>query len=135
MCKIVDTLKFCTCVDKDTDVGELNHYWVLHRYNKHKNENVMGMPAFPSDFNPMFGINAALLENILNTTNPFDKNIEAKRWDKLEIVLCNNAENKEDILYYNYRFTGKVWQQIEADVFDLMNRFDPVKEGEVKEVK
>ncbi|WP_031441905.1 hypothetical protein [Arenibacter algicola] len=133
MCIISDKIKFCTCVDADIDIEELNHYWVLHRYNKDKNENVMGSPVLPGHLHPMFEINAELLVGTLNTPEAFDKNIELERGDTLEVVLFNNQTDKEP-LYYNFRYTGKIWKSIEPDSFDLMNRFDELSAGEIKEM-
>ncbi|MCK0134838.1 hypothetical protein [Arenibacter sp. S6351L] len=137
MCIISDKIKFCTCVDAAFDIEELNHYWVLHRYNrynKNKNENVMGSPVLPGHLHPMFEINAELLVSTLNTSEAFDKDIELKRGDRLEVVLCNNQTEGKEPLYYNFKYTGKIWNSIESDCFDLMNRFDEVTAGEIKEM-
>ncbi|QVY67112.1 hypothetical protein [Polaribacter sp. Q13] len=132
MCKVINRIKFCTCIDDNVDIEELNHYWILHRYNKDKNENVMGTPALPSDLQPHFEVNETLLIDTLNTTDAFDKNIELEKGDRLEVVLCNNSKDNE--LYYNFKFTGKKWKSIESDCFDIMNNFDEVKGGEIKEI-
>ena len=132
MCKVSNKIKFCTCVDDNIDIEELNHYWVLHRYNKDKNMNVMGEPIFPDNLHPMFIINKALLIDTLNKPEAFDKNIGLKKGDRLEVVLCNNSDN--DSLYYNFKFTGKTWMPIESDSFDLMSNFDELKGGEIKEI-
>jgi hypothetical protein len=132
MCKVTNKIKFCACIDDNTDIENQNHYWVLHRYNKNKNERVMGTPAFPSDLHPMFIINEILLIDTLNTTDAFDKNIQLEKGDKLEVVLCNTSEN--DTLYYNFKFSGKIWKSITSDSFDLMNNFDEVKSGKIKEI-
>jgi hypothetical protein len=133
MCKVSDQIKFCTCVDDNIDIEELNHYWVLHRYNKDKNVTVMGTSVLPSDLQPQFEVNETLLINTLNRREAFDKKIELEKGDRLEVVLCNNSEDDE--LYYNFKFTGKKWEFIESDCFDLMNNFDEVKVGEIKEIK
>lgn len=132
MCKVTNKIKFCTCVAETTDIEELNHYWVLHRYNQHKNMNVMGIPAFPNNVHPMFEINETRLLDTLNNKKPFDKNMELAKGDRLEVVLCNNSN--KDSLYYNFKYTGKTWQSITADAFNLMNNFDEIKGGVIKEV-
>ncbi|MFG6685218.1 hypothetical protein ACGK9U_01445 [Mariniflexile sp. HNIBRBA6329] len=133
MCKVSDKIKFCTCVDEKVDIEELNHYWVLHRYNKNKDLIVVGMPTLPQMFNPMFDINEELLLNTLNSADAFDKNLDLKPGDRLEVVLCNHGRSNEVTLYFNFKYTGKKWKPIEADAFELMNRFDAVQQGEVKE--
>ena len=132
MCKISSKIKFCTCINDNVDIEELDHYWVLHRYNKDKNVSVMGIPALPSDLQPHFEVNETLLIDTLNTTDAFDKNIELEKGDRLEVVLCNNSKDNE--LYYNFKFTGKTWKTIESDCFDIMNHFDEVKGGGIKEI-
>ena len=108
MCKVTYKIKFCTCLDDNIDIEEKNHYWVLHRYNKDKNMDVMGETIFPDNLHPMFIINKALLIDTLNKPEAFDKNIELEKGDRLEVVLCNNSN--EDSLYYNFKYTGKIWK-------------------------
>ncbi|TYB74058.1 hypothetical protein [Bizionia myxarmorum] len=135
MCKLSNKIKFCTCIDEDKDIEELNHYWVLHRYNKNKGETVMGSPILPDHLNPMFEINAELLVNTLNTPEAFDKNLQLEKGDRLEVVLCNNAKDRNESLYYNFKYTKGIWKTMESDCFDLMSNFDEVRGGEVKETK
>jgi hypothetical protein len=134
MCVISNKIKFCTCVDDDIDIEELNHYWVLHSYNKNKNLEVMGVPALPGFLNPLFDINEELLISTLNTPDAFDKDLALKRGNRLEIVLCNQSTAGEEALYFNFKYTGKIWKSIEADTFDLMSRFDEIQQGEIKEI-
>ncbi|WP_452231778.1 hypothetical protein [Lacinutrix sp. MEBiC02595] len=133
MCKISDKIKFCTCIDDDIDIEEFNHYWVLHRYNKDKNDIVMGIPILPDHLHPMFEINAQLLVSTLNTKGAFDTNIALRKGDRLEVILCNNAKDHNESLYYNFSYTGEIWKAIESDCFDLMNRFDEVISGRINE--
>lgn len=134
MCIISDKIKFCTCIDADIDIEELNHYWVLQRYNKDKNDVVMGSPVLPGHLHPMFEINVELLVSTLNTPEAFDKIIKLKRGDRLEVVLCNNQTDGKEPLYYSFKYTGKIWKSLEPDCFDLMNRFDEVTAGEIEEI-
>lgn len=132
MCKVTNKIRFCTCIDENIDIEELNDYWVLHRYNKDKNLDVMGMPIFPDNMHPMFEINEVVLTDTLNKVNAFDEDIEIKKGDRLEVVLCNNSDIHS--LYYNFKYTGNLWKSIESDPFDLMSNFDEVKGGEIKEI-
>ena len=133
MCKVSDKIKFCTCVDENTNIDELNHYWVLHRYNKDKNEFLMGLPIFPDHPHPMFKINDEILVNTLNSPEAFDTHLVFKSEDRLEIVLCNNSKEVTSRFIYTFKYTGKTWKSIESDCFDLMNRFDQINTGELKE--
>lgn len=133
MCKVSGKIKFCTCVDENVDIEELNHYWVLHRYNKNKDLIVVGMPTLPQMFNPMFDINEELMLNTLNSADAFDKNLDLKSGDRLEVVLCNHGRLNEETLYFNFKYTGTQWKPIEADAFELMTGFDQMGQGEIKE--
>lgn len=122
-------------MDKNTVIEELDHYWVLHRYHKDKNLKVMGLPIFPDHLHPKFEINAQVVVRALNSADAFDQKMLLEKGDRLEVVLCNNATDIQDSFYYNFRYTGTVWESIEADYFDLMSRFDEVISGQVKEIK
>lgn len=121
-------------MDKNTVIEDLPHYWVLHRYQKDKNLKVMGLPILPDHLHPKFEINAQVVVRALNSADAFDQKMLLEKGDRLEVVLCNNATDIQDSFYYNFRYTGTVWESIEADCFDLMSRFDEVTSGEVKEV-
>jgi hypothetical protein len=45
MCKLSHRLKLCTC--DVPDISELEHYWVLHRFNPQKHGTVRGRVARP----------------------------------------------------------------------------------------
>ena len=42
-------IKFCTCVADDVELDELDHFWVLHRYNNGEIYQVIGEPIIPDD--------------------------------------------------------------------------------------
>lgn len=77
---------------------------------------VMGMPVIPDFLNPLFDINERLLVEVLNSPNAFDKDLNFKRGNRLEVYLCNHSTTGDE-LYFNFRYTGKQWTPIEADVF------------------
>jgi hypothetical protein len=133
MCKLTNNIKFCTCIDDNKDIEELNHYWILHRFNKDKNELYMGMPMFPDHLLPGFKDNEELLTKALNTPEAFDTNINLKSKDRIEVVI-NNKSN--DYTTYNYTFEYKKgqWKPIESDCFELMNRYDKLATGKLKEI-
>lgn len=108
---------------------------MLHRYNKDKDMSVMGEPILPDGLQSMFEINKKILVNTLNSPEAFDKKIEIKEGDKLEVVLCNNSSDDAGSLYYNFSYSGKIWKSIEPDSFVIMSKFDPVNEGEINDLK
>ncbi|MDO6760011.1 hypothetical protein Q4566_07345 [Tamlana sp. 2_MG-2023] len=120
-------------MDANVDLETLNHYWVLHRYNKDKMLDVMGMPMLPSHLNSNFEGNEKAVLEALNTPGTFDKDIAFKQKDRLEVVLFNHENTTSETLYFNFEFTGKTWKAIEADCFAIMSRFDEVQQGEIKE--
>ena len=133
MCKLPDKIKFCTCVDENINIEDFNHYWILHRYNKNKSLDALGEVMFPSHLHPRFKVNAEIVLSTLNTSEAFDKNLDIKNGDRLEVVLCNNSKEIAQSLYYNFEYTADVWKSIESDCFDLMNNYDEVNSGELKE--
>lgn len=137
MCKLADKIKFCTCVDENINIEDLNHYWVLHRVNSNTeesmNEIIMGMPIFPDHLHPMFDINDKALLSTLNTNDAFDKKINTANGDVIEIVLCNN-DNSTGLFRYTYKYNGSLWESDDADCFELSNNYKELKKGRIKEV-
>lgn len=133
MCKLTNNIKFCTCIDDNKNIEELNHYWVLHRFNKDKNELVMGLPMFPDHLLPNFKDNEEQLTKALNTPEAFDKNINLKSKDRIEVLLNNKANDNKS---YNYTFEYKngQWKPIESDCFELTNHYDRLIKGKLKEI-
>ena len=75
MCLVSTKIKFCTCgegaFEEDT-YEDLPHYWLLHRYNKQKDLEIMGMPVMPLDFmQPNYLLNAQTLGERLNESDAF----------------------------------------------------------------
>ena len=64
MCTVSDKIKFCTCNVGEADI--LNHYWVLYRHNKDKNELIIGETILPDDFIPFYEENKEILLKRLN---------------------------------------------------------------------
>ena len=93
MCIITEKIKLCTC--KASSTNRLQHYWVLYRRNKDKNEIIVGELMLPSFewFHPNeFKKNYVTLENRVNEGDVFDVPIAFKAKDVLELVFYNNAE-------------------------------------------
>lgn len=133
MCNLSNKIKLCTCVDENTKIEDLNHYWILHRQNKGKDLEIMGMPIFPDHLHPRFEINAGILLKTLNSPEAFDKKIETANGDVIEIVLCNN-DDTIGLFRYTYKYNGSAWVSDDTDCFELSNRYDEVNTGELKEI-
>lgn len=127
MCTVSDKIKFCTC--SGGDVSRLNHYWILHRINKGKNETLIGEPvfAFYKELSN-YKSNDTILCNRLNEENAFDIPIQFKEKDQFEIVFNNNETNDNRIIHCFVYKNGK-WVTTEYDTFNLMNRFDEIDTG------
>lgn len=79
MCIITEKIKLCTC--KPSSTNRLQHYWVLYRRNKDKNEIIVGELMLPSFewFHPHeHKKNYATLENRVNESDVFDVPIAFK---------------------------------------------------------
>lgn len=131
MCEIGDDIKFCTCTT-DSYVN-LQHYWILHRFNKNKHEIIIGLPILPTQLDLFIRENLQnQLFDKLNGNNAFDFPIEFKYRDQLEIVLNNNPDSPEYVIVFCFKFKNNQWQFAEFDTFDLMSRYDELKFGEIK---
>lgn len=130
MCQVSEKIKFCSCATKNAH--NLKHYWVWHQYNKEKNLMIVGevyLPNFIVDTHKK--INKTTILNRLTETEAFDKVLEFKNKDILQIVL-NNAP-KNDTLTYCFQFKNGTWKSIEYCYFSLVNNFDEKEHGKLKQ--
>jgi hypothetical protein len=137
MCVISNKIKFCTCVDAAIDIEELNHYWVLNRYNEHKKLYSIGT-VVPSidEFNTNYMENQFNISNALSKEATCDKQISFKAKDRLEVVLNNNSENSDEVMTFEFEYKSGAWQSIDDDdPFYLLNHFDEINSGEIKEIE
>jgi hypothetical protein len=134
MCVVSDKIKFCACVDGSYE--DLPHYWLLHRFNNKKNLIVMGMSVMPLDFlQASYLLNAQTLVNRLNETDAFDKIIEFKPKDQLEIVINNLSDDELDRMTFCFIFKKGKWIEKEYDTFEIMSHYDELAFGDFEELK
>ena len=123
MCIVSDKIKFCTCVTGSYE--DLPHYWLLYRFNKQKDLQCMGMASLLMELRQEnYILNAQTLGNRLNEDDAFDKAIDFKPNDQLEIVINNLSEDECEQMTFYFRFKKGKWVDEEHDVFELMNRYD-----------
>lgn len=136
MCEIGKNIKLCTCLSDSYE--KLQHYWILHRFNKNKHEQIVGMPIMPHELElELFSrekMQNQLLER-LNSGDAFDFPIEFKSRDQLEIVFNNNSKFGEDPILFCFKFKKNIWQVEVYDSFELMGRYDELKFGKIKGFK
>ena len=132
MCVVSKDIKFCSCeVD---DYEELPHYWVLHRYNRHKEIQILGSLVMSEDYLlPNFELNKNTFHERLNTHDAFDKEITFKNNDRLEIVLNNKKESKR--MTFCFKFKGGTWVETAYDYFKLASHFDEEAFGGFSQLK
>lgn len=137
MCVISENIKFCSCVDDNIDIDALNHYWVLYRYNKHLDIEVLGEVMLPFDkLMPNYKENARIIFNALMGKESFDKPMRFKEQDRLQIVLNNTSKNREDSMEFEFAYNSGIWESIDdPDPFYIINHFDDINSGEIKEIK
>ncbi len=126
-------IKFCNCNVGEADI--LNHYWILYRHNKDKNEIFIGMPFLPDDFIPFYKENKELLSKRLNESDVFDIPIDFKSRDHLEIIFNNHFDKPgvERMEFYFVYIAG-MWRLTENNPFHLESHYDDIKFGEIKNV-
>ncbi|RZJ36560.1 MAG: hypothetical protein EOO51_00125 [Flavobacterium sp.] len=127
MCTITDNLKFCTCqISDDTTTGNI---WRLYRFNKKKNLQCMGEPQIPPQWlEPDYEANQQKIAARLNGPDAFDVPIEFKEKDIFEMWVTGET----DAIVYSFRFLKNKWQAHESRPFELMSRYDEIREGEVR---
>lgn len=129
MCKITSKIKFCTC--KASSPEKLQQYWCLYRFNKDKNEMIVGeviLPNYMLDIT--YEVNKVVLEKRLNEADAFDMDLSFKARDVLEIV-CNNLDDAKRQVY-GFKYKGKRWQLNEVDYFYIMGHYDEFSFGKLK---
>ena len=132
MCNISNKIKFCSCLASTPD--KLRHYWIVHRFNKNLDEFHIGQPQFPDElFVTDYDLNKEILLNRLNESDAFDFKIHFNAKDKLEISI-NHAQDDSQKATYCFKFSKGKWRHAEYDVFELMNHYDELKFGKLKQI-
>ena len=128
MCLVSAKIKFCTCGEgsfEEDAYEDLPHYWLLHRFNKQKDLEIMGMPVMPLDFlQPNYLLNTQTLGERLNENDAFDKIIEFKPEDQLEIVINNLSDDEAERMTFCFIFQKGSWINKEYDTFEVMSHYD-----------
>jgi len=133
MCLVSDKIKFCTCLSSSTN--RLKHYWILHRYDKYKRDDVVGIPMFSPEFILNYEENKETILKRINEADAFDFDTDFKEKDHLEIVLNNSNAEISKIAFYCFIFKNGKWQETEFDTFHLMSWFNEHQFGKIKGLK
>ena len=102
MCLLTDKIKLCTC--KSTNVNALKHYWILHRYNKHKNIDIVDLLMPPEAVNTNYADNKKMLQQSINAADIFDFATDFKAKDVLKITLNANPRGMEENTTFYFQF-------------------------------
>jgi hypothetical protein len=130
MCVISDKIKFCTC---NSNYEELQHYWVLYRRTKGKNEFIIGEPMMPTSMRDQnFELNKITLSERLNETDAFDAPLKLKERDRLNVVINNKSRDDMKRFSYTFEFKHGKWIFIDSDPFDIVNYFKEEGGGKMK---
>ncbi|MFV8392817.1 hypothetical protein [Flavobacterium sp. LB2P6] len=121
MCIVSNKIKFCSCATNN--VQKLKHYWVWHQYNKDKNIMIVGEVFLTFDeYDPDYKSNQNTILKRLTKEDAFDKKLEFKNKDVIEIVLNNNSE--KDSRTYCFQFKNNTWKKKKYDPFELESKYD-----------
>ena len=133
MCNISNKIKLCSCTNRS--VNKLDHYWILHRFNEARDIIIIGEPIMPYEMsNPNYGINVATLKTRLNDNDAFDIAIKFEEKDQLEIVFNHLIKDPSKTFTYYFKYTNGKWFEEDNDPFDLMNHYDELKFGKLKDI-
>jgi hypothetical protein len=126
MCKVSNKVKFCTCEGRT--YKNLEHYWVLHRYDESKTMAYVGETLLPHGLNtPNYNINTATFLARLNETDAFDRLIAFEDNDQLEIVI-NNLDHTQKMAF-GFEYKNKKWSTTFPDSLNLANFYDNITFG------
>jgi len=140
MCELSKKLKLCTCAV--ASVEHLRHYWVLYRFNKTKDDLVMGQAMLLEEpGKAVQAYNRSLLLERLNEHDAFDINLNPQEGDRLQLkftcsdsgvlsILTRNRKIKKIIYGYTYR-NGR-WIEEPFDHLAWERRHDREKFGEIQ---
>lgn len=127
MCEVSEKIKFCTC--KNVDVESLKHFWVLYRFEKDSEKDIMGEPVLPTlyrDANVFW--NQAVLEERLNENDAFDFEVKFRNRDKFVVHLSCGRED----FTYSFIFRNSRWKISDEDPFDIINNYREIMAGKSK---
>lgn len=131
MCLVSNKIKFCTCVTGA--VENLQHYWILYRFQKGKDEFILGLPLMPSSMtDPNFIPNELTIVSRLNEQDAFDSPIVFCTKDILEVVINNNATDQDKRFTFSFEFKKGKWNAIESDSFNIISHFNEAESGKIK---
>lgn len=130
MCEVSGKLKLCTC--NATSVEKLKHYWILYRYNREKNNIIIGDFILPYMLDEEMVIkNKAVLLKRLNEEDAFDIDIFPKNKDRLQLTFTCSAFSNQQITYgYSYK-NGK-WIEKDFDPLEWQWHHDEEISGAIK---
>ena len=129
MCKPGDQFILCTC-ESDEEIYERNH-WTVSRFNKTKDEYMIGVwagPYIPSSFDETYD----WLLSELNSRVCFDKEMKCHEKDLLSIFI--NDENEMRQMSFGFEFRKGEWIKRSYDPFAFSRRHDEAETG-IVEVK
>ena len=127
MCKVSDKIKLCTC--GVNSVSKLKHYWILHRYNKAKNDIIIGDFMLPYMLDEKMLINnKAMLLKQLNEADAFDVELSPKNKDRLQLTFtCPGSKNQQ--ITYGYSYKKGKWIEEDFDPLEWCWHHDEQKFG------
>ena len=115
MCLVSEKIKFCTCVDKEVYLEQLNNYWILYRYNSEsrieKGFDQMKIEKFiePAP-DSIFKINEDIILKRIHEPDAFDFPIKFRNKDTLVFHFNNNSDNSADKFTFQYRYERRKWK-------------------------
>jgi hypothetical protein len=94
------------------------------------------MLIIPFDFLQLnYIINKETLAKRLNEADAFDKVIEFKPKDQLEIVINNLSDDELDRMSFCFIYKKGKWIENEYDIFEIMSHYDELAFGNFDKLK
>jgi hypothetical protein len=120
MCKVSDKLKLCAFA---TPLESLKDYWILSRFNKDLDVEVIGTAVMPY-YMTTRQTNSILTSflNLLNDGNPFDTETIAQERDRLQISFTIGPE-KGSVITYGFEYNNGKWQEEAFEPFGWIYQY------------
>lgn len=108
MCTLSETLKLCTC--ESGSLGDLDHYWVFHRFVDGKDNPVIGrvLVSYRLDATTE-AHNRSLLLARLNQPDAFDIDLQPRDGDRLHLAFRIIVAGAPKTVTYGYALSGGTW--------------------------
>lgn len=137
MCEVSEKLKLCTCA-AGASAANLDHCWVLHRFDPAKHTMVIGRVRMPDRLDAeVEAYNRALLLARLNEPDAFDVDLAPHEGDRLQLTFtCPHSvprdKGRVKTIHYGYAYENGRWREMPYESLSWYRKHDREQVGEIR---